>query len=293
MNNTMTLPLPRTAHSRTRSLALLRRAFGLLSRYGLLLLVTLFAVFPFLWTLATALGDGGNIYQFPPVLIPHSPTLAHFKEVADIIPLGRFFWNSVWISGWTVVGTLLVCALAGYALAVMQFRGRRVVFLAILATLILPSELNFIVNFITVTQLKLANTHAGVILPLLANAFGIFLLKQAFEEIPTEIFDAARIDGASEWQIFYRVALPLALPSLAALAIFTLVSTWNAYIWPAVVLQRPDTFPLSVGVLYLSGTFAAKARAVAAGTVLTILPVLLLFLAAQRYFIRGLDGAVK
>ncbi|TJZ79070.1 carbohydrate ABC transporter permease [Chitiniphilus eburneus] len=262
-------------------------------RYTLLALVGLFTTFPFLWTLSTALGDGGNIYAFPPQMLPTEPTLAHVEEARRVIPLDRFFWNSVWISAWTVFGTLLISSLAGYALAVMKFRGSKWVFLAVLTTLILPSELNFIVNFITVTQLKLTNTHTGVVLPLLANAFGIFLLKQAFEEIPAEILDAARIDGAGEWQLFLRVALPLAMPSLAALGIFTLVATWNAYIWPAVVLQTPDEYPLAVGVLYLSGTFAAKTRVIAAGTVLTILPVLILFLLAQRYFMRGLDGAVK
>ncbi|HSC80577.1 MAG TPA: carbohydrate ABC transporter permease [Chitinolyticbacter sp.] len=262
-------------------------------RYSLLLLVALFTTFPFLWTLSTALGDAGNIYAFPPQLWPEAPTLKHINEARQTIPLDRFFWNSVLISGATVAGTLVLASLAGYALSVLRFRGQRLVFLAVLATLILPSELNIIVNFITLTMLKLTNTHTGVVLPLLANAFGIFLLKQAFDEIPAEIFDAARIDGASEWQLFWRVALPLAGPALAALAIFTLVATWNAYIWPAVVLQSPDQYPLAVGVLYLSGTFAAKTRVIAAGTVLTILPVLILFLLAQRYFMRGLDGAVK
>ncbi|UXY15190.1 carbohydrate ABC transporter permease [Chitiniphilus purpureus] len=270
-----------------------RLLLSLAPRYGLLAVVALFTTFPFLWTLATSLGDSGNIYAFPPQLWPENPTFAHMQEARRAIPLDRFFWNSVWISGWTVAGTLLISALAGYALAIMRFRGSKWVFAAVLATLILPSELNFIVNFITVTQLKLTNTHTGVVLPLLANAFGIFLLKQAFEEIPAEVLDAARIDGATEWQLFLRVALPLAMPALAALGIFTLVATWNTYIWPAVVLQNPDEYPLAVGVLYLSGTFAAKTRVVAAGTVLTILPVLLLFLMAQRYFMRGLDGAVK
>ncbi|MDE1713835.1 extracellular solute-binding protein (plasmid) [Chromobacterium amazonense] len=151
----------------------------------------------------------------------------------------------------------------------------------------------FLVNFITVSKLQLTDSYSGVVLPTLAGAVGIFLMKQAFEAVPQDLIDAARVDGASEWQIFWRIMLPLARPALAALTILTTVSAWNQYIWPSIVMSSPDKFPLSVGVLYLAGAFSFKTRVVAAGAVLTVLPILIVFLFTQRYFLRGFDGAVK
>ena len=145
--------------------------------YALLLLIGLVCVFPFLWTLSVALGTEGNVFAFPSSLIPHAVSLANFIEVFRVIDLGRYFWNSLWITFWTVVWTILVCALAAYPLARYRFRGRKLVFTVILATLMLPTEVNFLVNFITTTQLRLVNTHLGVILPTVAGAIGIFMMK--------------------------------------------------------------------------------------------------------------------
>jgi putative chitobiose transport system permease protein len=175
----------------------------------------------------------------------------------------------------------------------MQFRGRKLVFGLILATLVLPSEVNFLVNFITVTKLSLVDTYAGVILPNIVTAVAILLLKQAFEEVPQDLIDAARVDGASEWVIFTRIMLPLISPWLATVGILTAVEAWNEYIWPSIVMSKPDEFPLSVGVLYLRGTFGSSTRVIAAGTIITILPTLAAFLFTQRFFMRGMDGAVK
>ncbi|VEB39955.1 Maltose transport system permease protein malG [Chromobacterium violaceum] len=233
------------------------------------------------------------MFAFPPPLLPTAPTLEHFREAVSSIDILAFYRNSFAIAALTVAGTLLVSALAAYPLARMKFPGRRLVFGAILATMILPSEVNFLVNFITVSKLQLTDSYSGVVLPTLAGAVGIFLLKQAFEAVPQDLIDAARVDGASEWQIFWRIMLPLARPALAALTILTMVSAWNQYIWPSIVMSSPDKFPLSVGVLYLAGAFSFKTRVVAAGAVLTVLPILIVFLFTQRYFLRGFDGAVK
>ncbi|QDQ26332.1 carbohydrate ABC transporter permease [Chitinimonas arctica] len=277
----------------SRVLRRARRAARHLPHYLALTALAILTVYPFWWTLVTALSTSGDVYSFPPRLWPTEPGLQNFVEVFQTIKLVLFYKNSILISAASVVGTLLICSLAAYPLATMQFPGRKLVFGAIVATLILPAEINFLVNFITIAKLQLADTLAGVVLPGLAGAVGIFLMKQAFEAVPRDLIDAARIDGANEWQIFWRVMLPLTKPALGALAILTLVSAWNQYIWPAVVLTSPDKFPLSVGVSYLAGTFGSKTSVVAAGAVLTVLPILIVFLFTQRFFLRGFEGAVK
>lgn len=270
-----------------------RKLLRRLPDYLLLLALSFACVYPFLWTLGIAVGDGEQVFDFPPPRWPKDAGWRHFAAVWDAIPLGRFFWNSLWISGLTTLGTLAVSALAAFPLAKLRFRGRQPVFYAIIATLLLPSEINFISNYVTISRLGLDDSRLGVVLPSIAGAFGIYLMKHAFEEIPDEIVDAARMDGASDWQVFRRICLPLSLPYLATLGIFTLVWSWNVYVWPSVVLKTPDLYPLSVGVLYLKGAFATSTRMVAAGAVLTILPVLAVFALCQRYFMRGMDGAVK
>ena len=264
-----------------------------LVHYALLALIGLLCAFPFLWTLAVAIGTEGNVFNFPSSFIPQRPSLANFVEVFRVIDIGRYYWNSIWITFWTVAWTILVCSLAAYPLARYRFRGQRLVFALILATLMLPTEVNFLVNFITAAHLRLVNTHLGVILPTLAGAIGIFMMKNAFEEIPQDLLDAARVDGASELYVFLRIMLPLAVPQIGALVILTTVTTWNNFLWPSVVLTKSNLMPLAVGILELSGTFGSSTRVIAAGAVLTIAPALIVFFFAQRFFMRGMEGAVK
>ena len=261
--------------------------------YALLCALALVCVFPFWWTLVTALSTEGNIFSFPPTFWPRAPSLRNFGAVFDAIPMLSFYKNSILIALCTVFWKLLLCSMAAYPLARLRFRGRKLVFGLILATLVLPSEVNFLVNFITVTQLSLVDTYTGVVLPNVVTAVAILLLKQAFEEVPQDLVDAARVDGASEWTIFSKIMLPLIAPWLATVGILTAVESWNEYIWPSIVMSKPDEFPLSVGVLYLRGTFGSSTRVIAAGTILTILPTLAAFLFTQRFFMRGMDGAVK
>ena len=261
--------------------------------YLLLGALALLCIFPFWWTVVTALSTEGNPFAYPPTFWPRAPSLENFAEVFRAIPVWDFLRNSIVIALCTVFWKLVLCALAAYPLARMQFRGRKLVFGIILATLVLPSEVNFLVNFITVTKLSLVDTYTGVILPNVVTAVAILLLKQAFEEVPQDLIDAARVDGASEWTILTRIMLPLIAPWLATVGILTAVEAWNEYIWPSIVMSKPDEFPLSVGVLYLRGTFGSSTCVIAAGTVLTILPTLAAFLFTQRFFMRGMDGAVK
>lgn len=274
-----------------------RRLLRATLRYTLLTAVLLFAVFPFLWTLAIALTDktaGTSIYNFPASLLPKQVTLNNFGEVYRTFGLGKYVWNSISITVMTVVGTLVVSALAAYPLARFRFPGRNLIFSVIVLTLVLPTETNFLANTLTLQKLHLLGTHLGVVIPTVAGAFGIFLMRQAFLSVPSALIEAARIDGAGELTILTRIMLPLTRPSLAALGIFTLVGTWNAYFWPMLVLSTaPDKAPLSVAVLKLKGQFNYDPFNIAAGSLIMMLPVLLVFLAAQRLFMRGMEGAVK
>jgi len=263
------------------------------AHYLLLAAIALLCIFPFWWTLVTALSTEGSIFGNTPSFWPQQPSLENFAEVFRVIPIWAFLKNSLLITVFTVLWKLVLCSMAAYPLARLHFRGRKLVFGLIVATMVLPSEVNFLVNFITVTELGLVDTYSGVILPNIVNAVAILLLKQAFEEVPQDLVDAARVDGASEWVIFTKIMLPLIAPWLATVGILTAVEAWNEYIWPSIVMSKPDQFPLSVGVLYLRGTFGSSTRVIAAGTIITIVPTLAAFLFTQRYFMRGMDGAVK
>ncbi len=284
--------------ARLRARASLRKALNIAFSYALMLLILGFAVFPFLWTLAISITDkrasGISIYDFPSSLFPPAVTLGNFFEVFDKLDLGKYFLNSVIITALTVLGTLLVSALAAYPLARLQFPGRALIFGAIVSTLVLPTEIAFIVNVLTLRDLGLLGTYAGVVLPIIATAFGIFLMRQAYLAIPGTLMEAARIDGASELQILWRVMIPLSLPSLTALGIFTLVGTWNAFFWPSVALLTNDELlPMSVAILKLKGQFNYDVFNVAAGAMIMMIPVLVVFFLAQRFFMRGMEGAVK
>ncbi len=250
--------------------------------------------FPFLWLVATSLRATGTVFAFPPVLIPHPATLTNFAGVWNTMPIARFALNTVYITAMGIILTLAISALAGYPLARMRFAGRDAIFYAIVGSLMLPQHVGLILNFVTLMRLHLVDTYAAVYLPSVASIFGIFLLRQAYLVIPQDIEDAARIDGASELRLFAQVMLPLVAPALATLAIVEFTGYWNSFLWPLIVLKSPDHYPLAVGLLYLSGLFAHNTRYIAAGAVLITIPVIVVFLLLQRYFLRGIVlGGVK
>ncbi|MBI3997780.1 MAG: carbohydrate ABC transporter permease [Armatimonadetes bacterium] len=247
-----------------------------------------------LWLLGTALRARGPVFGFPPQVLPWPPSLANFATVWETMPLPRFFANTLLLAASGVVLNLVLCAMAAYPLARMEFPGRRLIAGLLLSTLMLPGHVGLIVNFVTLLRLRLIDTYAGVILPGAVSVFGIFLLRQAFLTVPGELEDAARIDGASEWTIWWRVMLPVIKPALGVLALFEFVAVWNSFLWPLIVLKSPEKYPLAVGLLYLSGLFAHNTRAVAAGAVMMTLPIIAVFLFTQRFFMRGLTvGALR
>ncbi len=214
--------------------------------------------------------------------------------MSEQLPLLRFFWNTALICVWGVVLEVSLAALAAYPLARMEFKGKTLVFALLLSTLMLPTQANMIVNFVTIRWLGLFNTLSAVVLPAATSVFGIFLMRQAFLVVPRELEDAARIDGCGELGIFWHVMLPLSRAALGTLALFAFVSHWNSFLWPLVVLKSAELYPLSVGMAYMAETFDSDFRLVAAGSVAGMLPILILFLLVQKQFIRGITaGAVK
>jgi len=267
--------------------------------YGALCVILLLTALPYLWTLITALrSPAENVFfrpdEFWPNFLPRNPTLDNFVNVWNLIPMGRFFVNTFLVASLTVVLNVLLASLAAYPLAKLRFYGRDTLFYLILGTLIVPEQLTMIPLYILMTQtLGLGNTLIGLVLPFSVSAFGIFLVRQSYMAIPDELIEAARLDGASDWGIWWRIMIPLARPGLAALAIFTFVGAWDRFLWPLLMLNDPQLYTLPLGLTYLNSQFSANARNIAAGTIMATIPMLVFFLAAQRYFIQGLSGAVK
>ena len=263
--------------------------------YVVLTAMAVITVFPFAWMLLTSIkGPSDPITSVPPQFLPNDPTLAAYARVWDSLPIPSFFLNSTTVAIATGLLNVLVAALAAYPLAKMRFAGRDFVFYLLLATLIVPAQLTYIPSFIlAVNVFNYYDTLAALIFPNIVSAFNIFLLRQAFRGVPDELVDAARVDGAGEWRIWWSILLPIIRPSLAAVAIFTFVTSWNDFLWPSLMLHTPEGMTLPVGLAMLQGFFSSDFRSIAAGVTLTVIPILLFFIVVQRYFVRGLTGAVK
>ena len=272
-----------------------RQAVASAGWYVVLTALAVITVFPFAWMLLTSLkGPNDQITSVPPQFLPNDPTLDNYLKVWDSLPVMSFFLNSVTVAIAVGLLNVLVAALAAYPLAKMRFPGRDAIFYLLLATLIVPTQLTYIPSFIlAVNVFQYYDTLPALILPNLVSAFNIFLLRQAFRGIPNYLLDAARVDGAGEWRIWWQIMIPLVRPSLAAVAIFTFVTSWNDFLWPSLMLHTPEGMTLPVGLAMLQGFFASDFRAIAAGVTMTVIPILLFFVVVQRYFVRGLAGAVK
>ena len=268
-------------------------AIGL--RYALLVVVLVITLGPFLWQISTSLkGPEEAIFRFPPQLLPQNPTLGNYVEVARAIPMPRFFVNSCIVAVASALTNCLFGAMAGYALARMRFRGRNLLFAFMVATLIIPFEVVMVSTFLVTQTLGLVNTLAGVVLPTAVTVLSIFIMRQGFLSLPQELEEAAAIDGANEWQVFWRVAIPSVRGSLAVVGIFSFMFAWDDFLWPLIVLRDSSKYTLTVGLEFLSGTFSADQRLIAAGTVIAFVPILILFAALQRHFFRGVgQGGIK
>jgi multiple sugar transport system permease protein len=262
--------------------------------HGGLLLLTLLSLAPLLWMLSVSFMPTGGASRFPPPLLPSVPTLDNYRALFERIGMGRYFLNSALVSTAMTLLSLLINAMAGYAFAKLRFAGRERIFKVLLAALVIPSQVAMLPLFLMLKQMGLVNSYAGVIVPGLASIFGIFLVRQYARSIPDELIEAARIDGAGEWRIFGSIVLPMLKPVLVTLAIFTFMGSWNDFMWPLIVLTDQSNYTLPVALASLSREHMQDVEMMMAGAVLTVLPVLLLFLMLQRYYIQGLLlGSVK
>ncbi len=280
---------------------MIKNFFKGLSAHIILILVCILSLLPFIWLLSTALkGAQENIFQYPPEFLPKFPTLDNFKEVLRLVPIVGYVVNSFIVAAFTVVLNLILSAMAAYPLARMEFAGKKIAFFAVLATIMVPFQAIMLPVYIITLKLNLVDSYGiipgfiGMILPFAVNAFGIFLLRQAFLSIPKELEESAVVDGCSSWQIFFKILLPMIKPSLAVLAIFTFIGSWGEFLWPSIVLTNEKLFTLPVGINNLQGAFSANYRLIAAGSMISIVPIVVFFVSLQKYFISGAnEGAVK
>lgn len=266
-----------------------------LPRYLALAAWALLTIGPFLWLLSTSLkGPAENLFAQPPQLLPADPTLHNFQRVLQSQPMFSYLGNSLQVALLAVACNLCFASLAGYALARLHFRAKPLVFAALLASMMLPFQLLMIPVYQLALSLGLRNTLLGLVLPHACTAFGIFLMRQAFDAIPRALEEAAVMEGVGRFRIWAFVCLPLVRPQLATLAVFTFIAAWGDFLWPLILNDDPARFTLPLGVNRLAGLFSLDWRLVAAGAVFSLIPVLVVFAFSQKFFIEGaLKGAVK
>lgn len=262
---------------------------------ALLLLLALLMLLPLLWLLSTSLkGPGENIFTSPPALLPAAPSLEAYRKLFAEQPMATYLFNSTIVSGLAVLANLLFCSLAAYPLARLRFAGRGLVLALVVATILIPFQVVMIPLYLLMVQIGLRNTLWALILPQAATAFGIFLLRQSFLGVPVELEEAARIDGCTPLGEWWNVLIPAARADLITLAMFVFIGTWSDFLWPLIILDDPALFTLPLGLQQLSSSFSLDWRLVAAGSVVSIVPVLLLFVLLQRYILPSASGdAVK
>ncbi|MEW9552572.1 carbohydrate ABC transporter permease [Nonomuraea sp. NPDC050783] len=244
---------------------------------------------PFAWMALGSFKTQDEIFADPPTWWPHSPTSGNFTRWFTELHFGTFFTNSLIVAVLTVLGNLLFCSMVGYALAKMDFAGKRILLGVVLVTIMVPGVVTFVPLFVIVAKLGILNTYGALVLPFLTQPVGVFLMRQFMLDIPDSLLEAARIDGASELRIFTRVVLPLCGPALATLGILTFLGSWNNFLWPLVAGQSESMYTLPVALsLYSTGQYATDYGTLLSGAVLIITPILALFVALQRYFVQGI-----
>ncbi len=302
---------PGTPTSKPFSLSHLSRRLPGIMVMVFLTLIAIVSLFPLYWLFTTALTPASSTIKLPPEIIPTQPTLENVREIIRISGIGKFyligeepikmsrlllwFLNTAIIAIFSTLIHVLFDSMAGYAFAKRKFPGSNLFFYMILAALMIPGQVTLVPLYVMISKFKLINSFAGVILPGLADVIGIFLLKQYIQTLPSELMEAARIDGASEWGAFARIVLPLSAPGLAVTAIFAFQRYWNSFLWPLVTLQSPDKFTLQVGLSYVSTSeFGTDYGLLMSGAALAAIPMIVFFFAFQRYFMQGLRiGAIK
>lgn len=259
--------------------------------YLLLILIAILCAGPFVWLLLSSFRTGANIYSLHFSLQDFS--FFNYTGVVEYMNLSGYLWNTVVITFGGIIIDIVFSSLCAYPLATMEFKGKNLIFTILVGTMIIPAAAGMIINYLTISKMHLLNTMLGVILPSSVKAFSIVLLRQAYLGIPNELIEAAKLDGAGELKIWRHVMIPGIIPSISTIVIFDFINNWNAFLWPIIVLQDPDKYPLATALQYLNGSFSYKFGYVAAGTIISIIPVLLVFMIFQKNYIEAVSGAVK
>jgi multiple sugar transport system permease protein len=266
-----------------------QRARGAWWIYLLLILGILLMVGPFLWMLLGSLKPQAEFLVTSPTFLPKVPTIDNYERLFGKLDFPRFFFNSSVVALVVTVGNVLFCPMLGYALAKLQWRGKRLIMGLVLATLMVPAGITLIPNFVLMRNLGLVNTYPGLILPFLVGPFGVFLTRQFMYGIPDELLEAARIDGASEWRIFRQIVIPITVPVLATLGILTFLGSWNNFLYPLVMAQEPQMYTLPVALAtFATGQYQADHGMLMAGSVVLVVPVLIIFVLFQRWITEGI-----
>ncbi len=275
-----------TLPARTRSLTATKRASrGVI--YLLLIISAVIMIVPFLWMLSTSLKGTQYILDPVPQLIPNPVVSDSYTRLFDLYPVGRWIFNSLLVAALATGGQLLSCSMAAYAFARIRFRGSNLLFLLYLATMMVPFQVTVTPLFILMRNLGWVNTYQSMILPQIFSAFGTFLLRQSFQTIPRELEESAFLDGASHLTVYRKIIMPLARPALATLAVFAFMGSWNAFLWPLFVVNDPNLMTLPVGLSLLRGRYLTEWNLVMAGSVITIIPMLIVYIFAQKYLVKG------
>jgi multiple sugar transport system permease protein len=272
----------------------LKTNFASISLHTAMLIVSALTLLPFVWMVSTSLMSTGEASVFPPRFIPSDFTLEQYTFLFQQLHLGRYFLNSLILAVSVSIISLLVNSMAGFAFAKFSFRAKRPIFVFLLSSMIIPAQVTMLPVFLLLNKLGLLNTYFGIIIPGMASIFGIFLIRQYLQSIPDSLLEAARLDGAREFTIYWRIILPLAKPVLVTLALFTFMGTWNDFLWPLIVMTRENMYTLPVALANLLGEHVPDPELMMAGSVITTMPVLVVFMFMQRYYIQGiLLGGIK
>lgn len=266
-----------------------RFSWGRACLYVLLVVGALLMIFPFIWTVVTSITPGATLTTTPK-LIPDDPSISPYIELFQRVPFARVIANSLIIAVISTLLQLITSAMAAYVFARMPFRGRGAVFVVYLATMMIPFQVLIVPLFAEMKTLGLINTYAGAILPTIASAFGVFLLRQAMSTVPYDLDQAATLDGAGHFRIFFQIMLPLVRPALATLAVFAFLNTWNSFLWPLIILRDPLMQTLPVALSSLQGQYSTQWDVLMAGSVVSIIPMFALYVFAQKYIVQGVAG---
>jgi multiple sugar transport system permease protein len=257
-------------------------------KYLIVIFGVIIMIIPFLWIISTSLKEGGATMVFPPKFIPNPFTFNSYKKVFSDFPMLTFLFNSIIVAALTTFGTMIIASMAGYAFGRMHFKFRNTLFLLYLATMMIPSQVTMIPQFILLKNLGWLNTYQGLIVPNIFGVFAVFLMRQSFLALPKELEEAAFVDGANHWIVFSKIMFPLMKPTLATLGIFTFMQSWNNYLWPLIITSSQKMATLPLGLSMMQGQYTTDWNLVMAGVAISIIPILAVYIFAQKYFIQGM-----